>query len=408
MSKERILLLILAAALFTHIMDFMIVMPLGSQLMRLFDISARQFSFLVSSYTYSAGLAGFVAAMFIDRFDRKSGLLLVYSGFTLGTLACAVAPTYEILLFTRSLTGMFGGIIGALVLSIVSDVIPLERRAAGIGFVMAAFSIASVFGVPFGLYLASVFSWHAPFLLLGGIGIVVTIMIVIFIPKMTNHLDSEKLPQEPFKILASIFSNKNAVMGLIFTSVLMFGHFTIIPFIATYMVGNVGFSEQDLTYIYLVGGGLTIFTSPQVGKLADKYGRLNIYTIFAILVMIPILVITHLPPIPLWQALVVSGVFFVFANGRIVPSTTMVTSVVSAKNRASFMSIRSSIQQISSGTAAMIAGFIVSEKPSAFGKDKDGNDIMALVNYEYVGYFAIVFSIIALFVARYVKVAKGA
>ncbi|MEL7006260.1 MAG: MFS transporter, partial [Bacteroidota bacterium] len=399
--------LILAAALFTHIMDFMIMMPLGSQLMRLFDITPQQFSFLVSSYTFSAGIAGFGVALFIDRFDRKSGLLFVYIGFTAGTLACAFAPTYEVLLFTRSLTGMFGGIIGALVLSIVSDAIPLGRRAAGIGFVMAAFSVASVFGVPFGLYLASIFSWHAPFLFLGGLGIIITIMIVAFIPSMKAHLNKGEAPKNPVQIVKTLFGNRNVLIGLLFTSVLMFGHFSIIPFIAPYMVGNVGFTEQDLTYIYLIGGGLTIFTSPRVGRLADKHGRLTIFTIFGILVMIPIFTITHLPPIPLWQALIVSGVFFVFANGRIVPSTTMVTSVVSAENRASFMSVRASIQQISSGLATMLAGFIITGEPSVFEANGEGKEIRALVNYEYVGYISLLFSVIALFVARYVKVAKG-
>jgi len=403
MSKERILLLVLEAALFTHIMDFMIVMPLGPQLMRLFDISPQQFSFLVSSYTFTAGASGLVAAFLIDRFDRKTSFIFVYIGFTLGTLACAFAPSYHILLMTRSIAGAFGGVLGALVLSIVSDAIPLERRASGIGFVMASFSAASVFGVPFGLYLATLFSWHAPFLFLGGIGIIINILIVFFIPSMRDHIGEGDNKQSPLKIIKVIFGRRNPLMGLLFTSVLMLGHFTIIPFIAPYMVGNVGFTEQELTYIYLVGGGLTIFSSPMIGKLADRIGRLKVFTIFGVLVMIPILIITNLPSVPLWQALIVSGIFFILANGRIVPSTTMVTSVIKPENRGSFMSIRSSVQQISSGLAAMLAGIIIVEAPSELHEDAK-----ALVNYEYVGYIAIVFSIIAIMVARLLKVEKGA
>src|SRR5690606_9438323 len=144
MKNERILLFILAAAMFTHIMDFMIMMPLSPSLMSIFDINAQQFSLLVSSYTITAGITGFMAAFWIDRFDRKSTILFMYFGFTLGTLACAFAPTYVFLLVARSLAGAFGGVLGALVLSIVSDVIPLERRASGLGIVMASFSVASV------------------------------------------------------------------------------------------------------------------------------------------------------------------------------------------------------------------------------------------------------------------------
>jgi MFS transporter, DHA1 family, inner membrane transport protein len=402
MSKEKILLLVLASALFSHIMDFMIVMPLGPQLMRIFDITPQQFSFLVSSYTFSAAGSGLLVAFAIDRFDRKIALIFVFIGFTLGTLACAFAPSYEVLLVTRSIAGAFGGVLGALILSIVSDVIPLERRAAGIGFVMASFSVASVFGVPFGLYLATLFGWHAPFLFLGGFGVLVNIFILLYVPSMSGHMENENGHQSPLQIIKSIFGKRNPLMGLAFTSVLMLGHFTIIPFIAPYMVGNVGFTEHELTYIYLVGGGLTIFTSPMVGKLADKYGKQRVFTIFGTLVMIPILVITHLTPIPLWQALVVTGIFFIFSNGRIVPSTTMVTSVVKADNRGSFMSIRASVQQFSSGCAALLAGAIISETPSTA---IDG--AKALIGYEYVGYIAIAFSIIAIFIAQKLKVEKG-
>ncbi len=394
---------ILAAAMFTHIMDFMIMMPLGSQLMRIFEIDPRQFSLLVSSYTFSAGAAGFIAAFQIDRFDRKSMFLFVYSGFTLGTIACALAPTYHFLLITRSLAGAFGGVLGALILSIISDAIPLERRAAGIGLVMASFSAASVFGVPFGLYLATIFSWHAPFLFLGILGIVILVMIYFFIPSMRDHLRAPGDTVSPWKVVREILGRKNSLMGLLFTSVLMFGHFTIIPFIAPYMVGNVGFTEEQLSYIYLVGGALTIFTSPRVGKAADKYGRLRVFTLFGLLVLIPILLITNLPPIPLWQALVVSGLFFILANGRMVPSTTMVTSVIRPENRGSFMSIRSSVQQISSGLATLLAGFLISDKPSELHENAT-----ALIGYEKVGYVAVVFSLIAIVVARQLRVAQGA
>jgi len=402
-SKERIFLLILASAMFTHIMDFMIMMPLGPQLMRLFDISPQQFSFLVSSYTFTAGGSGFLAAFLIDRFDRKDSLLFIYTGFLAGTIACAFAPSYHILLIARCLSGAFGGILGALILSIVSDAIPLERRAAGIGIVMASFSAASVFGVPFGLFLASQFNWQAPFFMLAAIAAGILALIRFRVPKFQSHLAEGTAPPGFKDVLRNVFGRRNPQRGLLFTSVLMFGHFTIIPFIAPYMVGNVGFSEEELTYIYLVGGALTIFSSPWVGRMADRHGRLKIFTIFGFLVLIPILIITHMPPIPLWQALVVSGLFFILANGRMVPSTTMVTSVIRPENRGSFMSARSSIQQMSSGLATLIAGSMISEEPSTVTEGAK-----ALIGYENVGWIAVVFSLVALMLARTLRVEKGA
>jgi predicted MFS family arabinose efflux permease len=403
MKTERIVLLILAAAMFTHIMDFMIMMPLGPQLMRIFQINPQQFAFLVSSYTLTAGVTGFIAAFFIDRYDRKKTLLVSYLGFSAGTLACAFAPSFVVLLLTRSIAGAFGGVLGALILSIVSDVVPLQRRAKGIGVVMASFSVASVFGVPFGLFLASRYSWHAPFLFLGIITLVISALIAWLIPPVVAHLQNGNGRKKPWEILRIIFGERNPQLGLLFATVLMLGHFTIVPFIAPYMVGNVGFSESDLTYIYLVGGALTIFFSPWVGKMADKHGRLQIFTIFGTLVILPIILITHLPPAPLWAALVVAGIFFIFANGRMVPATTMETAIIAPENRGSYMSIRSSVQQLASGLAAFVAGLIVHERPSQFA-----GAAKALVHYEYVGYIAVVFSLASLWVARQLKVEKGA
>lgn len=402
MKNERLMLFILAASMFTHIMDFMIIMPLGPQLMRLFDISPKEFSLLVASYTITAGVFGFFSAFFIDRYDRKKSLVIIYAGFAFGTLACALAPTYTFLLMARSLTGAFGGVLGALILSIVSDAIPLERRAQGIGVVMASFGVASVFGVPFGLFLAGEFTWHAPFLFLGGLAIIITFLIMAGIPSLTKHLNREG-HHSPMEVLRQIFGKRNARLGLTFTSVLMMGHFTIIPFLATYLVGNVGFSENELTYIYLVGGICTLLFSPWVGRMADRYGRLKIFTLFGSLVIIPILLITNLTPVPLWVALSISAVFFIFSNGRMVPSTTMETAIIKPEVRGSYMSIRSSVQQLTSGLAAFVAGLIITEQPSLF----DAN-AKALINYNYVGMIAVFFSVLSLYVARKITVAQGA
>ncbi len=152
---ERLLLLSLAAINFTTIVDFIIIMPLGPQYMRVFSISPAQFGVIVSSYAISAGISGIAAGFFLDRFDRKRALLTLYGGFSLGTLFCALAQTYHLLVAARALAGAFGGVTGALILAIVGDVIPEHRRGAAMGLVMSAFSIANICGVPLGLILAS-------------------------------------------------------------------------------------------------------------------------------------------------------------------------------------------------------------------------------------------------------------
>ena len=188
MTKEKILLLTLAVIQFSHITDFMILMPLGPQLMKAFDILPSQFALLVSTYTFSAGTSGFVGAFFIDRFDRKKAILTMATGFAIGTFACGFAQSYHWLLITRSITVLFGGVMGALILSIVGDAIPNERRATAMGMVMAAFSVASVVGVPAGLFLADLSDWHMPFIVLGGVAFLTLVPMSVYIPNMTEHI----------------------------------------------------------------------------------------------------------------------------------------------------------------------------------------------------------------------------
>jgi predicted MFS family arabinose efflux permease len=309
--------------------------------------------------------------------DRRKMMIFLYLGFTIGTLACANSPTYGFLLIARSLTGAFGGVLGALILAMVSDVVPLERRAHGIGIVMASFSAASVFGVPFGLFIAGQFSWHAPFLFLGLICAVILILIFFFVPSISGHIKERSQRPSPLEILTRIFGRKNPRIGLTFTSLLMMGHFTIIPLFAAYMVGNVGFTEKSVALIYLVGGTLTFFTSPWVGKMADRHGRLKIFTIFGSLTLVPVIILTNMPPTPIWVALIVTGFIFIFANGRMVPATTMETAIILPENRGSYMSIRSAVQQLTAGLAAFVAGLIVQERPSAIDPSTK-----ALVNYD--------------------------
>ncbi len=386
---EFLLLMMMAGVQFTHIMDFMIMMPLGPQLMRLFDITPKQFGFIVSSYTLTAGATGFFGAFFVDRFDRKKALLFSYVGFALGTLACALAPTFEFLLAARSLAGAFGGVLGALILSVIGDAIPGERRGRAMGVVMASFSVASIFGVPFGLFLANLSSWHAPFYFVGGAAAVNAILIFFYMPRMTQHMENGGSSRSPVELMKIIGSDVNQLKALLFTFLLMFSQFSIVPYLSPYMVSNVGFTEAQLPYIYFFGGGLTIFTSPLVGRLADRYGKALIFTVGSFLVLIPMLIITNLSATTLPIALLVTTGFFVFSNSRFVPSMAMVTSTVPSEIRGGFMSINSSVQSLASSLAALCSGYIV-------GKSVEGQ----LTNYNVVGYIAVTVSVTAVFIGR--------
>lgn len=384
-SKEKIVLLLLAALNFTHILDFMIMMPLGNYLMPYFDISSQQFSMLVAAYTFSAGIAGFLAAFFVDNFDRKKVLLFGYSGFLIGTLFCALSPSYIILLISRIVAGIFGGLIGAQVLSIVADLIPYERRGMAMGIIMAAFSVASVFGVPFALYMANMFNWHGPFVIVVGLGVVLMPFLIRYLPKMDSHLQKKEQRVNPLVLLKEVVKDKDQMLALGLTASLMMGHFMIIPFLNPFMEFNMGFSKLETPMLYMAGGAATLITSPLIGRLSDKVGKHKVYIIMAIVSVFPIALITNLPPMPFYLVLCLSGFWFVVSSGRTIPAQAMISNVVSPERRGSFMSFNSSVQQIFVGLASVVSGLIVVKNPD--------NSIQ---HYDITGYLSIAITLITL------------
>ncbi len=374
--NERLLLFLLASINFTHILDFMIIMPLGNYLMPYFNISTQQFSLIVSSYSYAAFTSGIIAAFVIDNFDRKKTLIFGYTGFIIGTFLCGIAPDYKFLVAARILAGLFGGLIGAQVMSIVADTFPYEKRGRAMGYLMAAFSVASVLGVPFSLYLANFVSWHAPFILVAAMGLILIPFTIRFIPPMKSHLsDIKRKPAEAFLI---IFSRPEALIALTLSATIMLGHFVIIPFINPFMEFNVGFTKEEIPLIYVVGGVATLFSAPFFGKLADKHGKLKIFTLTALLTLPFVYLITNMPAIPFYFVLIATGLWFIVSNGRSIAAQSMVSNVIESQYRGSFMSLNSSFQQLFIGTASFIAGLIVT------------NDASGKINhYSWAGYFSI-------------------
>ncbi|HTE23125.1 MFS transporter [Flavitalea sp.] len=379
--KERMMLLILACLNFTHILDFMIMMPLGNYLMPHFGISTRFFSLIVAAYPITAFVSGIVAAFYVDKFDRKKILLWAYIGFIAGTICCGIAPDPYFLIAARIVTGLFGGLIGAQVLSIIADVFPYEKRGRAMGTIFTAFSIASVFGVPFSLYLANLISWHAPFIFIGLVGLLVIPLISKFLPSMTSHmvpLGELRYKPDVRKVLRDMFNNKSQLMALSLSAFLMLGHFLIIPFINPYLEFNLGFSKSQTPMVYMIGGACTLVTSPLLGRMADRFGKLRIFMISLIASLVPIFLITNMPAIPFVYVLAVFACWFVFSTGRNIPAQAMISTVVESAQRGQFMSFNSSFQQLFTGIASLISGLIVTE--GANGK---------ISNYDLVGYLSI-------------------
>ncbi|MDZ4254998.1 MAG: MFS transporter [Sulfuritalea sp.] len=388
-ARERMLLLTLAGVQFAHILDFMIMMPLGPILMQELGVGTHEFGLLVSSYTFSAAFTGLLAAMFVDRFERKRLLLTMFALFAVATLACGLAPGYWTLLAARGTAGAFGGVLGSMVQTMVGDLIPFERRGRASGTIMSAFSLSTVAGVPLSLYLANHFGWRFPFIFIAALSCGFLLLGWKMLPALRGHLPgatvSETERAHPLAAMAAVLRDANHLRALLFMALIMFSGFTVIPYITIYVTANVGIRQEDIPLIYLFGGTATFFTSRLVGRLADAHGKIRVYRWMALCSMLPLLVQTHLGPVPLWLMIVWSTLFFIFVPGRMVPAMAIVTSAVQPRLRGTFLSMNGAVQQLASGSASWLGGAMIAADASG-----------RIVGYGNVGWLAIGATVIAM------------
>jgi predicted MFS family arabinose efflux permease len=351
---------LLAFLQFTIVLDFMILSPLGAILMPALKISNAQFGIVVSAYALSAGASGLLASGFADRFDRKKLLLFFYIGFLMGTLFCALAPRYEELLAARIVTGLFGGVIGSIVLSIVTDLFPYQMRGRVLGVVQTAFAASQILGIPLGLYFSNIWGWHAPFLMIVVIGAAVGVVIFAKLQPIDSHL-SLKTEKTPFKHFAAIISKPRHQLAFLFMALLSMGGFMIMPFGSKFTVGNLKIPVDQLPMIYWITGLCTIVTGPLIGRASDRFGKWRTFLFGTMMTILMVLIYTNLGPTPLWLVVAVNAFLFVGIFSRMIPAQAFLSTIPDPQNRGAFMAVSSSLQQISGGLAAMVAGLIVKD-----------------------------------------------
>jgi len=367
----------LAFLQFAVILDFMIVAPLGALVMPALGVSPRQFGLIVSAYAFSAGASGLLVAGFADRYDRKKLLLVFYAGFVLGTLWCGLAHSFHALLAARIMTGLFGGVIGSVVLAIATDLFEPAQRGRVMGVIQTAFAASQVLGLPAGIYLSNHWSWHAPFLAMVAFGVAAGLVVAWKLRPVVAHLE-KKQERSPWMHLYHTVREPRHWSAFLSMVLLATGGFMLMPFSSAYVVNNLGISITSLPTIYLVTGFFTIFIGPIVGRVADRVGKYPVFVAGSTLAIVMVLIYTHLPPVPLAAVIVVNVFLFVAIFSRIIPFQALSTSVPEVTKRGAYNALGSAIQQVSGGIASVIAGQIVTSAP-------DGK----LEHFPVVGYVVI-------------------
>jgi predicted MFS family arabinose efflux permease len=392
---EAFIIIIISLLQFTVILDFMVMAPLGALLLRILHISPGHFGWVVSGYAFSAGASGILAAGFADKFDRKKMLLFFYTGFIVGTLLCGIAPDYHFLLIARIVTGLFGGVMASINMAIIADLFQLEKRGRVMGFVQMAYAVSQAVGIPVGLFLATNFGWHMPFLMIIALCLIIYVAIIIWVKPINGHL-KDRAAFKAFPHLIHTASQKRYIRAFMTTVFLSTGAFLLQPFASSFYVYNVGISENMLFIVFMVAGLAGLVTGPLIGRWSDGVGKFKVFLFGTALAMIMIPVITHLFITPFWIVLILNTIMYTAVSSRAIPSQALISGVPDAKDRGAFMSVNASVQQMGGGIASAVGGWIISQNSGG-----------QLVHYDLVGWLTvatlIICAVMMYFVNRYIN-----
>lgn len=359
-SRYQIFVVVLLAFLqFTVVLDFMILSPLGAILIEQLGVTTSQFGLVVSAYAFSAGASGLLAAGFADRFDRKRLLLFFYAGFVVGTLLCGIAPSYRFLLGARIVTGLFGGVIGSISFAIIADLFPLSMRGRVMGLVQTSFAASQILGIPIGLFFATHWGWHAPFLMIVGVSVLAGLGIVFRLEPITAHLAATGEKRSPGRHLFLTATRPRYIAGFASTMLLATGGFMLMPFGSTFLVQNLDIPLSKLPMIYMVTGFAAIFAGPILGRVSDSFGKYRTFVLGTLVSGAMVLWYTRLTAASLALVITLNVVLFVGISARMVSSMALSSALPGLPDRGAYMSISSSLQQLSGGAAAWCAGVIV-------------------------------------------------
>ena len=295
-----------------------------------------------------------------------------------------MAPTYHFLLAARVVTGLFGGVIGSVVLAIAADLFPLEMRGRVMGFVQTAFAGAQVLGLPVGIYLAGLWNWHSPFVAIVAIAVPVSLVIALYMKPVIGHLKSKQEHSAWLHLARTLFEPKYAP-AFVAIMALTTGGYMIMPFLSTFIVNNIGLPLSDLPTVYLVTGLCTVFTGPLVGKASDRFGKFRTFLFGTVVFLIMIAIYTDLGPTSLVAVTIVNALLFVGIFSRMIPAQALFSAVPEPTKRGSFNAIMASLQQFSGGIASAFAGLIIVQ-----------NSTGQLQRFDWMGYIVMATALLSL------------
>jgi predicted MFS family arabinose efflux permease len=257
-------------------------------------------------------------------------------------------------------------------------------RGRVMGMIQTAFAASSVLGIPLALLLSTRWGWNASFFLIVAVSTLVGGLIWAYLRPVDEHLKHHP-DRSPLHHFIHTLSNRLYLQGFATTGLLSVGGFMLMPFMSVFMVHNIGLSVEKLPLVYMITGAFSILAGPLIGRATDVYGSLKVFGFGCAVTIVMVVIYTHLHSNPLWVIVMVIVLLQIGIFSRMIPSSALMSALPKPADRGSYMSISSSLQQMSGGLAAVVAGLIVVETPA-------GN----LLHFDTLGYVLVCTTLVSL------------
>ncbi|NTX26967.1 MFS transporter [Burkholderia pyrrocinia] len=264
-----------------------VIMGLLLDVARDLHISISSAGFLVTGYAMGVVVGAPLLTPFLARLPRKPVLIGLMGLFAVGNLACAVAPSYELLLLARLVTALAQATFFGLGAVVAASLVAPDRQASAISTMFLGATIANILGAPAGTVIGQWFGWRTTFIAVAAIGVLAAIAIALLVPHLKRSEDHN------FAKELRTLTQASTLRALLITVLGFGGTFTAFTYIAPMLTEITGLNAKFVAPLLLLFGlGMTV-GNPVGGRLADRnlMGalRLTLGALIAVLALIGVL-----------------------------------------------------------------------------------------------------------------------
>ena len=258
-----------------------VIMGLLMQVAADLHVSIAAAGLLISGYALGVFVGAPLLTAATQRMPRKAVLVALMIVFTLGNLACALAPNYELLMTARVITSLAHGTFFGVGAVVATGLVSEDRKASAISIMFTGLTVATLLGVPAGAWLGLEYGWRATFWAVTAIGVFATVIIATLVPA-----DRSALAPLAFRDELRVVGRPQVLLGLLMTVLGFGGMFTVYAYIQPLLTQVTGFADAAVSPILLVFGVGMIIGNLLGGRFADRRLATALLGTLALLVLV--------------------------------------------------------------------------------------------------------------------------